>query len=69
MLPDWKNRKDVENRDYHYLSQSAIANAKRILTTLILDQDTSVTLLNIVSDRADDAPRISSFTLTIRRYD
>ena len=36
-------RTGVENRDYHYLSQSEIANAKRILTTLILDQDTSVT--------------------------
>jgi hypothetical protein len=33
----------VDNRDYHYLSQPEIANAKRILTTLILDQDTSVT--------------------------
>jgi len=59
----------VANRNYHYLSQSEIANAKRILTTVILGQDTSVTLLNIVSESADDAPRISSFALTIRRYD
>ena len=30
MLPDWKNRKDVENRDYHRLSQPEIAGEKRI---------------------------------------
>jgi hypothetical protein len=30
MLPDWKNQKDVENRDYHHLSQSEIAGDKRI---------------------------------------
>jgi hypothetical protein len=30
MLPDWKNRKDVENRDYRHLSQCEIGGGKRI---------------------------------------
>jgi len=30
MLPDWKNRKAVENRVYHYLSQLEIDGGKRI---------------------------------------
>jgi hypothetical protein len=30
MLPDWKNRKDVENRDYRHLSQFEIGGGKRI---------------------------------------